>query len=137
VKLTTYRVVWSALAALCVLLAAGCPQPTTEPPTSSGPAGVEAPPAPPAGETAAEPPENIGNAKNAEGKYVCPVLGQPVSDFSSEGAAEYEGKAYFFCCPGCKPKFDEDPAKYAKAAAAGEIPEGTAPADEHAGHDHG
>ncbi|KFI97931.1 YHS domain-containing protein [Bifidobacterium subtile] len=28
---------------------------------------------------------------------------------------DYEGKRYYFCCPGCLPKFDADPAKYAIA----------------------
>lgn len=29
--------------------------------------------------------------------------------------ADYNGNRYFFCCPGCKPKFNADPAKYAKS----------------------
>ncbi|PKG31477.1 YHS domain-containing protein, partial [Methanoregula sp.] len=27
--------------------------------------------------------------------------------------SEYNGKKYYFCAPGCKKKFDADPAKYA------------------------
>ena len=27
---------------------------------------------------------------------------------------DYEGKRYYFCCPGCVSEFDADPAKYAK-----------------------
>ncbi|MCP4195721.1 MAG: YHS domain-containing protein [Proteobacteria bacterium] len=26
--------------------------------------------------------------------------------------SEYKGRHYFFCCPGCKPKFDANPEKY-------------------------
>ena len=35
---------------------------------------------------------------------------------------DYKGKRYVFCCPGCKPKFDKDPAKYAKTAPSIPIP---------------
>ncbi len=28
----------------------------------------------------------------------------------------YSGKTYYFCCPGCKPKFEADPAKFAAEA---------------------
>ncbi|MBM4396420.1 MAG: YHS domain-containing protein [Deltaproteobacteria bacterium] len=28
--------------------------------------------------------------------------------------SDFEGRTYYFCCPGCKPKFDKDPAKYVK-----------------------
>ncbi len=26
--------------------------------------------------------------------------------------SDYNGRRYYFCCAGCKPKFDADPAKY-------------------------
>ncbi len=29
--------------------------------------------------------------------------------------SDYKGNRYFFCCAGCKPAFDKNPAKYAKA----------------------
>jgi P-type Cu+ transporter len=29
--------------------------------------------------------------------------------------ADYKGNRYFFCCPGCKPEFDKNPAKFAKS----------------------
>lgn len=29
--------------------------------------------------------------------------------------ADYKGNRYFFCCPGCKPKFEKDPASFAKS----------------------
>ena len=47
-------------------------------------------------------------------RATCPVMGhafkiKPNSEFS-----EYKGKYYFFCCAGCKPKFDKSPEKYIK-----------------------
>jgi len=126
VKQTTAVGALIVLTALGVLVVAGCPKQQATTPPVAGPTGTEAPPA----ETAAtQPPDNIGNAKNAEGKCICPVLGDPVTDFSAGNSVEYQGKAYFFCCPDCRPKFESDPAKYAKAAAAGEVPEGSAPAE--------
>ncbi|PJI36798.1 hypothetical protein CTI14_72325, partial [Methylobacterium radiotolerans] len=32
---------------------------------------------------------------------------------------DHEGTRYYFCCAGCGPAFDADPAKYATAEAAG------------------
>ncbi|MCS6775325.1 MAG: YHS domain-containing protein [Chloroherpetonaceae bacterium] len=29
--------------------------------------------------------------------------------------ADYKGNRYFFCCPGCKPKFEKNPEAYAKS----------------------
>lgn len=29
--------------------------------------------------------------------------------------SDYKGRRYVFCCGGCKPAFDKEPAKYAKA----------------------
>jgi len=125
----------AALVAVTILGAAvlaGCPKKPAEtttvtPPTT--PPVTEQPAPAPAEATAAEPPENIGNTKDAHGDYVCPMCGHPVTDFSPGSAAEYEGKAYFFCEPECKPAFEADPEKYAKAAAAGEIPEGSEPTE--------
>jgi len=49
----------------------------------------------------------------------CPISGaviaSPKAAFNSE---VYKGKTYYFCCAGCKPVFDKDPAKYAKRYAA-------------------
>ncbi|MFF2624092.1 YHS domain-containing protein [Oerskovia jenensis] len=47
----------------------------------------------------------------------CPVMvGSPVSKKAAEAAGLYrdhEGQRYWFCCAGCGPAFDSDPAKYA------------------------
>ncbi len=44
---------------------------------------------------------------------VCPVMGNKIPDVSkAAGKSVYKGKTYYFCCAGCKPKFDADPQKY-------------------------
>jgi len=46
---------------------------------------------------------------------VCPVMGTKIPDVSkAAGHSVYKGKTYYFCCPGCKPKFDKNPKKYAE-----------------------
>jgi len=46
----------------------------------------------------------------------CPVMGGTAMKESAEAAGlfrDYEGIRYWFCCAGCGPAFDADPAKYA------------------------
>jgi YHS domain-containing protein len=49
----------------------------------------------------------------------CPVMrGSTVDKAVAEAAGlfrDYEGQRYWFCCAGCGPAFDADPAKYALA----------------------
>lgn len=40
---------------------------------------------------------------------ICPVMGGKAN---KESSYYYEGKTYYFCCPGCISKFKEDPEKY-------------------------
>jgi YHS domain-containing protein/thiol-disulfide isomerase/thioredoxin len=48
----------------------------------------------------------------------CPVTGEKIARITAATAkSTFQGKTYYFCCPGCKPKFDKDPAKYARSAA--------------------
>lgn len=47
-------------------------------------------------------------------EVVCPVTGERFKVTEQTLTSEYEGKTYYFCCPGCKPKFDKAPAKYVK-----------------------
>ncbi len=42
---------------------------------------------------------------------VCPVMGTKFKVKSSTEVADYDGKAYYFCCPGCKGPFKKDPGK--------------------------
>lgn len=59
-------------------------------------------------------------APSAEGMTTCPVMaGTPVVIATAEAAGlyrDYEGSRYHFCCAGCGPAFDADPAKYTAAA---------------------
>jgi YHS domain-containing protein len=93
----------------------GCPRtqsPDAGSPTSAGPPPAPAKTAPEAAPAALEAPANIGNAKNADGAYVCPVMGNALTELKKELSVEHEGKVYFFCCAGCPEKFQADPAKY-------------------------
>jgi YHS domain-containing protein len=45
-------------------------------------------------------------------KATCPVMGGAFSIKETSDHSEYKGRHYFFCCPGCKPSFDENPEKY-------------------------
>ena len=47
----------------------------------------------------------------------CAVTGEKIGDPKSAAATKMVGgKTYYICCPGCTPKFDAAPAKYAKIA---------------------
>ena len=50
--------------------------------------------------------------EKTDGKVVCPVSGEEVKDLEKAPSYEYEGKAYYFCCEGCKAKFMENPVEY-------------------------
>jgi len=39
----------------------------------------------------------------------CPIMGGAID---KKLFTEYKGKKVYFCCPGCKLKFEEDPEKY-------------------------
>ena len=57
--------------------------------------------------------------KKAEGRksesLVCPVMGSKIeSKEQASGSSVFEGKTYYFCCGGCKPEFDKDPASFVK-----------------------
>ncbi len=41
-----------------------------------------------------------------------PVCGMKVDPKSAQHTATFEGKTYYFCCGGCKSKFESDPAAY-------------------------
>jgi YHS domain-containing protein len=48
-----------------------------------------------------------------------PVCGMNVDDQTTTEQSQYEGKTYYFCCSGCKSKFDQNPQQYASQKAAG------------------
>jgi len=50
---------------------------------------------------------------------VCPVTGETIASVKdAAGSSTVNGKKYYFCCAGCKPMFDKNPAKYLKSASA-------------------
>lgn len=46
-------------------------------------------------------------------KAKCPVMKAEFTISKSSKYSFYKGRYYFYCCPGCKPKFDANPSKYA------------------------
>ena len=61
--------------------------------------------------------ENLMAGSVSDDITTCPVMvGTPVSKKTAEAVGLYrdhEGERYYFCCGGCGPAFDSDPAKYA------------------------
>ncbi|MDO8311431.1 MAG: YHS domain-containing protein, partial [Sideroxyarcus sp.] len=49
-----------------------------------------------------------GQAKAAE-QTTCPVMGDAIN---KKIFTTYKGKKVYFCCAGCKPKFEKNPEKY-------------------------
>jgi YHS domain-containing protein len=43
-----------------------------------------------------------------------PVCSMQVDPNKAAGTSEYHGKTFYFCNPGCKRKFDENPERYAE-----------------------
>jgi YHS domain-containing protein len=43
-----------------------------------------------------------------------PVCKMQVDENKAAGTSEYNGKTYYFCAPGCKAKFDQNPKQYVK-----------------------
>ncbi len=41
-----------------------------------------------------------------------PVCRMQVEEEKAAAVAEYKGKKYYFCAPGCKEKFTQDPDRY-------------------------
>ncbi len=44
---------------------------------------------------------------------VDPICKMDVDPETARWSSEYEGQNYYFCAPGCKEMFDQDPAKWA------------------------
>ena len=49
-----------------------------------------------------------------EGIITCPVSGESFKKSEFTESIDYEGTTYYFCCAGCKDKFEKNPEKYAK-----------------------
>ncbi len=44
-----------------------------------------------------------------------PVCNMEVHPETAAAKAEYKGKTYYFCAPGCKVAFEKDPERYLKS----------------------
>jgi len=67
--------------------------------------------------TSGFPLQKIGKevASNFEsGHYTNPVCGMPIEKATAKYVLEYKGEQVYFCCDGCKVKFEEKPEKYVK-----------------------
>ena len=47
-----------------------------------------------------------------------PVCDMDVDEKTAAATSEYKGTTYYFCAPGCKKAFDENPEKYLAGAGA-------------------
>ena len=93
------RIVFPATAALLLIGSASWAGGQTATPKTATPAK-------PATKTAAKP-----------APVLCAVTGEAIPNVKTAEKSVYKGKTYYFCCGGCKPMFDKNPAKYAKADA--------------------
>ncbi len=57
-----------------------------------------------------------GNEKEAI-MAIDPICKMTVDEKTAQYKSDFEGKTYYFCAPGCKKKFDENPAKYVEELA--------------------
>ena len=64
----------------------------------------------------AEAPKVFDAAQAVGAKATCPVMGGSFEIKEDTMHSEHNGKHVYFCCPGCKEKFDADPETYLKQA---------------------
>jgi len=57
------------------------------------------------------PATGVEKTKQLKPQTLCPVMGGKIN---KKVYADYEGKRVYFCCKGCIPEFNKDPAKYMK-----------------------
>ena len=79
----------------------------------------------PAKKPAAKKPAPKKPVAKAKGKevFVCPVMGGKVASAkTAAGKSTYKGTTYYFCCAGCKPEFDKNPAKFVPGDKKAEAP---------------
>lgn len=58
-----------------------------------------------------------------------PVCGMEIEKDQAAATVEYQGQVYYFCAPGCKKAFEENPEKYIRRSEGKEHPSH--------GHSHG
>lgn len=57
---------------------------------------------------------NVAGEESGKLKLQCPVMKTWFVPDEKTDKVVYKGKTYYFCCKGCKPMFEKDPAKYLK-----------------------
>lgn len=80
-----------------------------------------------------------GSDKPVTGTAFDPVCGMAVDPATAKHVSTHDGQAFYFCCAGCKAKFDASPATYVAAglkSAAGGCRDGEPAAHDHAHHGH-
>jgi len=60
-------------------------------------------------ETAEEAKKTVTEVAAEIEQTICPVMEGPIN---KDIFTEYKGKKVYFCCPGCKEKFEKEPEKY-------------------------
>jgi YHS domain-containing protein len=131
-------IVWVALAAFVALALVGCTQKadkgaggTTTPPVTAKetPKAPDTTPAVPAATGAAAPgtgavdasktttaakaaPANVGNTRNTNGIYLCPVDGTAIPDVATAQTMDYAGRTFYICSAACLDKAKASPATY-------------------------
>jgi Cu+-exporting ATPase len=58
--------------------------------------------------------EKMAKAKAKAAKAIDPVCKMEVDPKTAKFKSDYKGKTYYFCAPGCKKSFDENPQKFVK-----------------------
>ena len=66
--------------------------------------------------------EEPASATNLSGVFINPVCGIPVEKNTAKHIINYKNEDYYFCCDGCKVKFEEEPEKYAVFNLGGNLP---------------
>ena len=61
---------------------------------------------------AKQPPAVFSAPQKVGTKATCPISGEDFTIAANTLHSEYKGKHVYFCCPGCKSRFDKDPEKY-------------------------
>lgn len=56
--------------------------------------------------------DSAGHPAGAHGHATDPVCGMTVPTDGSRPSSTYEGKIVYFCCPGCRARFEANPAAY-------------------------
>src|SRR5262249_28300886 len=64
----------------------------------------------------------------AQAIFTDPVCGMSVEPGRARGSTVYQGHTYYFCCPSCLQRFEQDPERYLRAGPSGHAPAPPTPA---------